>query len=98
MVGWEPTSAELLDDAQQHGRRVADYVADKIQTESIDRSVATKLLHAFVGNYVQDMLAQGASRRDVAAWVRAVQGAFRARLAEAQRVERDDLRRPARGI
>ena len=74
-----PTPGELRDDAKQHGARIADYVARRIQSGSMEGATGSELLRALIMSYADDMSAHGASRKELVLWTRALEAAFNSR-------------------
>ena len=76
-----PTNDELRENATEHGVRLANYVAQRIELHSIDPGSASKFLRVFIVAYAREMAELGASHEELITWSRAVQTAFDVRLA-----------------
>ena len=75
----EPDAWASCDNAKQHGERIADYVARRIQDGSMDAARGSELLRAFIVSYADHMAAHGASRKELVLWTRAHEAAFDSR-------------------
>jgi hypothetical protein len=73
----------MQENANEHGVRLANYVAGRIESHSMDAAiVSTTFLELFIVEYAHDMAEHGAAQEEVVAWGRAVESAFNLRLSE----------------
>lgn len=73
---------ELRDNARQHGVAAADFVADKIQNEGMAPVRPANCSTPTSRGRSKRCRADGASREELIAWIRAVDAAFDERFAE----------------
>jgi len=68
---------DLIADGKRHGIVVTDYLLDRIK---LTAAVAVDVMARNVNKHANEMLANGRTGEDVAAWVRAVRSVFQERL------------------
>ena len=83
----------LVADGKRHGIAVTDYLIERISYKKLTPAAAAAVMSANVEKHANELLAEGRTQADVAAWVRAVRSTFEERL----RAVVDELNQPLTG-
>ena len=71
---------ELHADGKRYGIVIADYLLEPIRVSKLTPAVVVDFIGTNVHKHANEMLAEGRSKEDVAAWVQTVRHAFQERM------------------
>ena len=71
---------DLHADGKRHGIAITDYLLERVRERKLTPAVVVDVIGANVHKLANEMLAEGRSKEDVAAWVQTVRHVFQERM------------------